>query len=188
MSGKISPRIVATALAMFFCASISGAAENQKAKPHSVAALGVVSGFQNGQPIPRVYTGDGADESPPLRWTPAPANAKSIAIICFDPDAPRGTWYHWLLYNLSPKLTSLSGNVRKTDSIEGGASQGINDFKHVGYNGPSPPPGAKHRYYYRVMALDQKLSVPPGADKEKIIAALKAHIIAQGETMGVFSH
>jgi Raf kinase inhibitor-like YbhB/YbcL family protein len=187
MSGKIAPRLAATALALLFCASVSRAAENQKAKAHAVVPLGVVSGFQTGQPIPRVYTGDGADESPPLRWTAAPATAKSIAIICFDPDAPRGTWYHWLVYNISPKLTTLKGNLPKTDSIESGASQGINDFKHVGYNGPAPPPGARHRYYFRVMALDEKLPLPPGADKEKIIAALKSHIIAQGETMGVYS-
>ena len=187
MSGKLAPRIAATAFALLFGASISCGAENQKAK-HSVAALGVVSAFGNGQPIQRVYTGDGADESPPLRWTAAPKSAKSIAIICFDPDAPRGTWYHWLLFNLSPKLTSLKGNVAKTDAVEDGGAQGINDFKHIGYNGPNPPPGAKHRYYYRVMALDERLPVAPGADKEKIIAALKEHIIAQGETMGVYSH
>jgi Raf kinase inhibitor-like YbhB/YbcL family protein len=104
------------------------------------------SAFQAGQAIPTKYTCEGADISPPLQWSGVPAGAKSLALICDDPDAPVGTWVHWVLYDLPVTATDLVEKVPASETLSLGAKQGINDFKRVGYGGPCPPPGKPHRY------------------------------------------
>ena len=151
-------------------------------------SLVVTSTFKNGDVVPLQYTRDGSDISPPLNWSRAPADTKSIAVICSDPDAPGGTWYHWLLYNLPGDTVSLVTNIPKQPSIFSGAKQGLNDFNRVGYNGPAPPPGAKHRYFFRVMALDTNLPLKPEARKGEVLNAIRGHILAEGEIMGVYWH
>ncbi len=149
--------------------------------------LGLSTTFPNGAVIPKRYTGDGTDDSPALSWTQVPAGTASIAISCEDPDAPRGTWWHWILFNLDPKKTSLPEAVEKNARLAGGALQGNNDFEKPGYNGPAPPPGKVHRYFYRVYALDRQLNIGAGAKKDAFKAAIAGHILGYGETMGTYS-
>lgn len=154
----------------------------------------ISTAFDNQDLIPPRYTCDGQDVSPPLTWSPPPADTKSLAIICEDPDAPGKTWVHWLVYNLSPSTRSLPEAVTgesatPSDSIfaitEGGL-QGINDFHQLAYGGPCPP-GGIHRYFFKVYALDKVLELKPGATKAELEGAMKDHIIDRGELMGYYS-
>ena len=134
--------------------------------------------------IPKKYTCDGPDVSPALAWSGAPANTRSFALIMDDPDAPAGTWVHWVLYDLPADTTSLSEGVPKQEQLPSGARQGRNDFRKIGYGGPCPPPGKPHRYFFKLYALDKMLDLKPGATKADVEAAMKSHILSQGELMG----
>ena len=144
------------------------------------------STFQYGGTIPVMYTGDGPDVSPSLEWTAVPKGTQSLAIICDDPDAPAGTWVHWVMYGLSAETTSLGEGVPKERAVPGGARQGVNDFGRIGYGGPAPPPGPSHRYYFKVYALDATLDLESGLTKQQLLNAMKGHILAQGELMGKY--
>lgn len=144
------------------------------------------SAFKNGQPIPVQYTGEGKDISPPLQWTNIPANAKSLVLISDDPDAPMGTWVHWVVYDLPAETAGLAEGVPKTPELANGAKQGVNDFKRIGYNGPMPPPGKPHRYFFKLYALDCRLGLNPGATKAQVEKAMQGHILAQGQLMGTY--
>jgi Raf kinase inhibitor-like YbhB/YbcL family protein len=140
--------------------------------------------FNDGQAIPAGFTADGADKSPELRWSGAPANTQSFALICDDPDAPRGTWTHWVLFNLPADTTSLPEGVATDKELPGGARQGKNDFGKIGYGGPSPPKGPPHRYYFKVYALDTKLDLSAGVNRKQLLDAMKGHVQAEGQLMG----
>jgi hypothetical protein len=142
--------------------------------------------FEEGQGIPVVYTCEGDDSSPPLRWSAVPPTAKSIAVICDDPDAPLGTWVHWVLYNLPATATKLEAKVPSDDALPGGARQGINDFHRVGYGGPCPPPGKPHRYFFKIYALDAVLAPMQRATREQLLAAMQGHVVAEGALMGTY--
>lgn len=142
--------------------------------------------FEPGKAIPKAYTGDGADRSPPLRWSEPPAGTKSIALICDDPDAPRGTWVHWVLYNLPPDSQALEEGVPTTETLASGAKQGKNDFGNIGYGGPAPPKGKPHRYFFKLYALSEIVDLPPGATKAQLMDAMKGHILAEGQLMGTY--
>lgn len=142
--------------------------------------------FTEGNPIPKKYTCDGEDASPPLTWSGVPAGAKSLALIADDPDAPVGTWVHWVIFNLPPTLTGLQEGTTKTPTVEGGV-QGNNDFRKTGYGGPCPPRGKPHRYFFKLYALDTSLSLEPGATKAEVEKAMRGHILAQGQLMGTYS-
>jgi Raf kinase inhibitor-like YbhB/YbcL family protein len=142
--------------------------------------------FAGGQTIPAKYTCDGSDISPPLQWTNAPANAKSFALIADDPDAPVGTWVHWVIFDLPAGTAALSENVAKSATTAGNAKQGLNDFKRLGYGGPCPPPGRPHRYFFKLYALDTLLDLKPGATKDELLKAIKGHVLAQGQLMGTY--
>ena len=144
--------------------------------------------FQNGGDIPNKYTCDGADVSPELSWNNVPNATQSLALIAEDPDAPAGTWTHWVLYDLPPDTPGLEENVPKVDQLPNGARQGRNDFKRIGYGGPCPPPGKPHRYFFRLYALDRKLGLKPGATKDEVQAATKGHILGEAELKGKFGH
>src|SRR5262249_23044587 len=117
------------------------------------------SAFQEGKPIPTPYTGEGPDKSPALAWDGVPDGTKSFALICDDPDAPRGTWVHWVLFNLPADTRSLPEGVPTDDRLPSGALQGTTDFKRPGYGGPYPPPGKPHRYFFKLYALDTTLNL-----------------------------
>jgi Raf kinase inhibitor-like YbhB/YbcL family protein len=137
--------------------------------------------FQEGEAIPTKHTCDGDDLSPALSWGNVPEGAQSLALICEDPDAPTGTFEHWIIYNLSPTVTVLAEGVPATELLPDGSVQGRNDFKRTGYGGPCPPPGDKaHRYFFRLYALDTQIRLPAGAGREEFGRAIEGHILAGG--------
>jgi Raf kinase inhibitor-like YbhB/YbcL family protein len=144
------------------------------------------SAISEGKRIPKTYTADGKDISPPLHWGGVPSGAKSIAVICDDPDAPGKVWVHWVLFNLSPRTRELSSAVPKRATVQGGARQGTNDMKRIGYNGPAPPKGKPHHYHFKVYALDKKLRLKAGATKQDLLRMMKGHILAEGELVGLY--
>lgn len=141
--------------------------------------------FANGGMIPKKCTCDGEDVSPPLSWTGIPVAVKGFALICDDPDAPMGTWVHWVLFNLPPETKDLPENIPPQTMLENGAKQGKNDFGKVGYGGPCPPSGV-HRYFFKIYALDLELALEGGATKEQLLNAMQGHILAHGELMGTY--
>lgn len=144
------------------------------------------SAFASGAEIPRQYSCKGADTSPPLAWTGAPAQAASFALIADDPDAPGGTWVHWVLWNAPLSARALPEGVPKREQLDDGSRQGRNSFRKTGYNGPCPPGGQTHRYFFRLYALDVKLDLAPGANRADLDAAMKGHVLGQAEYMGTF--
>jgi Raf kinase inhibitor-like YbhB/YbcL family protein len=142
------------------------------------------SAFTAGGTIPRVHTCDDRDISPPLSWQGMPEGAVSLALLCDDPDAPRGTWVHWVLYDLAPTVSELAAGVAATETVLGGVRQGRNDFRKIGYGGPCPPPGPAHRYFFRLLALDKKLDLPPGVTMRQVLDAAAGHTLARAELMG----
>jgi len=142
--------------------------------------------FTAGAAIPSQHTCDGADSSPPLAWSGQPAATKTFALIADDPDAPAGTWVHWVLFNLSGVIRALPENLAKDETVLGGALQGRNDFRRIGYGGPCPPPGKPHHYEFKLYALDAPLSLRGGATKADVERAMEGHILAQGELVGLY--
>jgi Raf kinase inhibitor-like YbhB/YbcL family protein len=140
--------------------------------------------FQEGDTIPRQHTADGKDTSPPLRWSDPPEGTQGFALVCDDPDAPRGTWVHWVLFNLPAEARSLDEGVPARDALDGGARHGKNDFGKLGYGGPSPPKGKPHRYYFKLYALDTRLDLAAGTTKAQLLDAMKGHVLTEGQLMG----
>lgn len=141
--------------------------------------------FEEGGMIPRKYTCDGSDVSPPLVWTSVPEGAKTLALICDDPDAPMGTWVHWVVFNIPASTRELPENIPPQKTLASGAKQGINDFGKIGYGGPCPP-GGTHRYYFKLYALDTEINLEAGATKTELLKAMEGHILAQGQLMGKY--
>ncbi len=139
--------------------------------------------FEHGGNIPKKYTCDGADISPPLSWTSPPEATKSLALICDDPDAPMGTWVHWVLFDLPPNTRELPEGVSTQEILPDGSKQGTTDFGRVGYGGPCPPSGT-HRYYFKLYALNANPDLRPGLTKEELLKAIEKNILAQAELMG----
>ena len=142
--------------------------------------------FRPGGMIPAKYTCDGADISPPLTWPDPPAGTESFALIMDDPDAPVGTWVHWVIWNIPATARGLEENVPKTASLPNGARQGTNDFKRNGYGGPCPPSGT-HRYFFRLYALGSTLSLSPETTKSVLEDTMRRHILAQSELIGKYT-
>ena len=136
------------------------------------------SAFKDGETIPAKYTCDGANVSPPLAWSGVPGGTQSLAVIADDPDAPVGTWVHWVLYDLPAGQTSL------VEGVQGVALEGANDFRKTGYGGPCPPRGKPHRYFFKLYALDALANLKPTASKADLEKAMQGHILAQGQLMG----
>ena len=143
--------------------------------------------FSNGGSIDKKFTCDGTDVSPRLTWTNSPPETKSFALLVDDPDAPVGNWNHWTMWNIPPTSHGLPENVSKEARLPDGPEQGRNDFKKTGYNGPCPPPGKPHRYYFKLFALNTSLNLKSTASKGELEAAMKGHILAQAEWMGRYS-
>jgi Raf kinase inhibitor-like YbhB/YbcL family protein len=165
--------ITGVAVAILLAAITSFAAGGARMKVTS-------SAFQEGGNVPAKFTCDGSDTSPPLQINGVPSGAKSLVLIADDPDAPGGLFTHWLVWNIPPQ----------TGSIEEGSApkgvQGANDFGQSGYRGPCPPPGT-HRYSFKIFALDRELDLRSGAKRSQVAAAMKGHVIAQGELVGRYA-
>jgi Raf kinase inhibitor-like YbhB/YbcL family protein len=145
----------------------------------------ISSAFNEGGMIPGKYTCDGADVSPPLKWAALPAGTKSLALICDDPDAPVGNWVHWVYYDIPVGTEGLPEKVATDEHPAEGGTQGLNDFRKMGYGGPCPP-GGTHRYYFKLYALDTTLNLPAGATKKQLLKAMENHIIDQTQLMGKY--
>ncbi len=147
------------------------------------------SAFKDGERIPPKYTCEGDNISPPLSWADAPARAVEFALICDDPDAPAGTFVHWVLYGLPAKTTSLPEGVPITETLPqfGGAKQGKHSGGRIGYTGPCPPAGPVHHYHFRLYALDAKLDLAPGATAKDLRQLMEKHTIGTVELVGLYS-
>lgn len=180
--GKMNKKILIFLLLILFTMSLS-AAEGRKKKMKIVSTA-----FKHEALIPAKYTCDGANVSPELNWSGAPENTKSYVIICDDPDAPAGTWVHWVVFDIDPAVTKLAEGMEKGYEVKGVAKQGVTSFIAPGYGGPCPPSGT-HRYYFKIYALDiATLNLDPKkATKKEVLAAIDGHVIGQGELMGRYA-
>ena len=141
--------------------------------------------FKDGEYIPERYTCDGADISPHIIWSGAPSGTKSFVVIVDDPDAPMGTFNHWVIYDIPASVNELAENIPRVSTLPDGAKQGVNSFRRIGYGGPCPPPGPAHRYYFYLYALDiPATGLGPGATKRDVERKIQGHILEKAETMG----
>lgn len=172
--GHRFPVIPFVVMVLLFAVSLSKEAS-------TMGALQITSSaFQNNGMIPRQYTCDGKDINPPLMIANCPQETKSLALICDDPDAPMGIWVHWVIWNIDPGVKEI-----KEDTVPTGAIVGINDFRQHRYGGPCPPSGT-HRYFFKLYALDTLLSISPNSTKADLEKAMKGHILAEGQLIGLY--
>ncbi len=153
----------------------------------SNGAIVVHSNQPNDTRMANTYIKDGLNHSPPLVWSKVPNSAKSLALICADPDAPCGTWIHWVAWNIAANVNSLEEACPKLPRLPNGICQGRNSFGLIGYDGPSPPPGKLHHYNFTIYALDRQLNLNPGSSYNDLAKAMKDHILAHGTYTGTFS-
>lgn len=182
--------LLITVSVMFFCFSCKGnqppkAAVDQKGAASMEMKI-TSAAFVDGAPIPKKYTCDGQDLSPPLAWSGVPKDAKSLALLCDDPDAPAGIWTHWVLWNMSPSTPALPEGVPRDSTLPGGLKQGQNSWPNTGYRGPCPPPGKAHGYQFKLFALDAELDLPVTSTKLGLETAMKNHILAQARIIGTY--
>lgn len=177
--------ILCMLISFIFLCLVQGSDEvHSKMKGDKKMAIRITSSaFTEGGMIPRQYTCDGEDISPPLAWTGFPEGTKSLALICDDPDAPVGTWVHWVLFNIPPSTKDLPASVPPKETLDNGAKHGTNDFRKLGYGGPCPP-GGTHRYYFKLYALDAETSSEAGITKAQLLKDMEGHILAEGQLMG----
>lgn len=171
------------------------AAEGERKMAESAQKASVVlaltsPAFKDGQAIPKQHTGEGKDVSPALHWSGVPKNTKSFALIMDDPDAPAGTWVHWVLYDIPAGRKDVpEGLAKKEEVLEGakhGLCWGVASFSKVGYYGPLPPPGTPHHYHFKLYALDKVLGLKARATKDEVLKAMAGHVFAQGELTGLY--
>jgi Raf kinase inhibitor-like YbhB/YbcL family protein len=141
--------------------------------------------FAHNQPIPRKYTCDDENISPPLAWGEPPAGTKSFALIMDDPDAPAGIWVHWVIFNIPASVRSLGEGIPTDTSLSDGSRQGNNSANRCGYRGPCPPEGT-HRYFFKLYALDRTLDLPEGTDKKMLLDAMRGHTLGEATLMGTY--
>jgi hypothetical protein len=156
-------------------------------KPTATKFELTTASFIPGGNIPRQFTCEGEDISPALAWTEPPSGTQSFALIMDDPDAPMGTFVHWVLYNLPATARRIPDRVPRKDDLAGGGMQGRNDFPVTGYGGPCPPPGKPHRYFFKLYALDSKLNLQAGVRKRDVEQAMKGHVLAESQLMGRYA-
>lgn len=142
--------------------------------------------FKEGDSIPLEYSCDGLDISPQLDWDFVPQETKSLVLIVDDPDAPNGTFTHWVLFNIPPNINRLSKSFPLIPKLNDGTIQGSNDFGVIGYRGPCPPPGLSHRYSFKLYAVDKQLNLQAGSSKTKVEDAIRGHVLAQGQLTGIY--
>lgn len=182
-----TPLIVCCLLAFIGCSSSqSSHGENSLMEKNNVSFLITSSSFPDGAAIPKKFTCDGENISPQLSWTTVPNGTKSLALITEDPDAPAGTWTHWVLFDLPGDARQLPEGVAPSNELPDGAKQGKNDFGKIGYGGPCPPPGKAHRYFFKLYALSSDPEVQAGASKQHLLHAMEGYILAQTEIVGTY--
>lgn len=142
--------------------------------------------FSNNGVMPKKFSGQGDDVSPPLAWSGEPNGTKSFALIVDDPDAPAGTFVHWVVYDLPPTVHALRENVQRSETPMNGTRQGKNDFQTIGYAGPMPPGHKPHRYFFKLYALDNMPDLKPGARKKDLLKAMEGHVLGETRLMGIY--
>ncbi len=172
----------ATTLTLLACAAPSKGSAAVNTEGSSTMVL-TSTAFSDGELIPKKYTLYGDNVSPDLAWEKAPDGVRSFALICGDPDAPAGTFYHWVLFNIPDSVKSLPEGVGRTATLPSGGIQGTNSFRHVGYDGPKPPSGT-HRYYFDLYALDGALALDSTATAGRVLEAIRGHTLAKASLMG----
>jgi len=179
--------VIAVMTAVVSCKSTQETEKEEPKEEGAIVALELKStAFEDSGNIPKKYTCDGEDLSPALSWSGVPEDAKSLALICDDPDAPMGTWVHWVIYGIPPGTDSLPEAVPAEKEVLEGAKQGVTDFRRIGYGGPCPPKGAPHRYFFKLYVLDTELALEAGITKKRLLSAMEGHILAQGQLMGKY--
>ena len=178
--------------AMAMAAALPVACENVASETEGTGMTFTLTSpaFGNNERIPVQYTGEGKDLSPPLEWGEPPAGTKTFALVCDDPDAPAGTWDHWIIWNIPGNLRKLPENVARRELLAelGGAAQGLNSWPKLGYNGPMPPKGhGTHHYHFALYALDKSLDLSAGANKRALLTEIRGHILGQGKLTGIYS-
>ena len=143
--------------------------------------------FKEGETIPKEFSCEGRDQSPQLKWSDVPEGTQSFVMIMDDPDAPVGTWDHWVLFDIPAGKTELPAGIASDAEFDDGSRSGLNSWKKHGYGGPCPPPGGPHRYFFKLYALDIKLELSSASTKAQVEAAMKGHILAQSKLMGKYS-
>ncbi len=177
--------MILTVSSAFFSSAFAQSDTNESS---TTAAFTISSSaFENGQRIPDEYTCEGEDSSPALEWSNPPEGTVTYVLICDDPDAPGGTWVHWVLYNLRGTLRRLPEKFLREPELPGGAMNGRNSWERFGYYGPCPPPGSPHRYYFKLYALDRRLELQAGATKEEVLAEMEGSVLGVAEYMGTYS-
>lgn len=144
------------------------------------------TGFSEGERIPKRYTCDGDDISPPLSWSGMPDDTVSLVLIMDDPDASVGTWDHWIVFNIPPTSSGFSEDYPSVSELPEGARHGINSWQRIGFGGPCPP-GGMHRYYFKLYALDCRLDLEAGSPSSAVVRAMEGHVISQTHLMGTYS-
>lgn len=186
-------RLIACVVVLASAGTLARAEENamdkdMKTEPQAFALTSPA--FKNGEKIPKIHTGDGKDLSPALHWSGVPKGTKSFALIMDDPDAPPGTWVHWVLYDIPGGLKDLPEGLPKKETLSSGAKHGqcwgVSSFDRVGYYGPLPPPGTPHHYSFRLYALDRELGLKPRAAKDQALKAMEGHVLAHAELIGIY--
>jgi Raf kinase inhibitor-like YbhB/YbcL family protein len=142
--------------------------------------------FKEGEMIPAKHTCDSYEVSPPLYWEGVPERAESVAVIVEDPDAPGGTWDHWVVFNLPPDFRGLSEDIEGTQGYPDSTKHGLNSWDRIGWGGPCPPSGT-HRYQFRVYALDAMLALPNKSSKQDVVDAMRGHVLAEGLLTGRYA-
>ena len=174
MNGKQRITVLSLFFALFFCSTLMEA--------DTMSSLQISSpAFKHHGHIPPKYTCDGADVNPPLTIENVPSGAKSLALIVDDPDAPRSTWVHWVMWNITSDIHAIEENT-----VPAGAAEGVNDFRKRNYGGPCPPSGT-HRYFFKLYALDSSLTLNTNTTKTDLERAMKGHILAQSEIIGLYT-
>ncbi|MEN9979742.1 MAG: YbhB/YbcL family Raf kinase inhibitor-like protein [candidate division WOR-3 bacterium] len=189
MSRKLMPVIILSVIFLTGCGGPKSTASCQQNLPATKGRPVLVltsPNFADGETIPRKFTGDGEDVSPELRWDNVPSGTRSFALICSDPDAPLGTFIHWVIYDLPADVRHLPEGMPKTGVLDNGARQGVNGFRKLGYNGPKPPPGRPHRYIFRLYALDTIFGAEPGISAGRLAGMMENHIIATAELTRIY--
>ena len=180
--------ILVAVLALLCSCQVPFPGESPTSTPTGGAPMAIQitsSAFTEGSMIPKQHTCDGKNISPPLVWTGIPDNARSLVLIADDPDAPSGTWVHWVVFNIPATVKELPEGIAPVETLPTGGTQGKSSFGKTGYGGPCPPSGT-HRYFFKVYALDTELNLRSASTKGDVVKAMDGHVIAQGQLMGTY--
>ena len=190
LRSSVVPLLLVLLIAVCWASDAAAVGESAEKEAKTLALEITSSAFAANGAIPTKHTCDGEDLSPALAWTGVPEGTKSFALIMDDPDAPPGTWVHWVLYDLPADASGLPEGVPQMEKLESGAAHGLcwgtSSFNRVGYYGPCPPPGSPHHYHFKLYALDVVLGLTPRATKPEVLKAMGGHVLAESELIGTY--